>query len=162
MTITFFDTTDTVQWGLNNLTGLSCPSSSIPEYCSIGSGFGGSTTFSSAVNLYFNIYEPDGLTLSDTLQVNAAAGSNSITSTFQSDVDGVPLTPLAGATSIVEDGTVQTATSVALGGSFLGDEYVVRFQSDINESAVPEPRLIALLSLAALGMVFAARRRKLS
>jgi predicted Rdx family selenoprotein len=114
---------------------------------------------SPGINLSFNIFDPNGSTLSDTLQITSAAGSNEFLSTFQSDIEPGTLLPLLGGTSIVEDGTVQTAAIIALNGGFPGQNFIVRFQSDVD-AATPEPRFIGLLTLGMLGMAITAKRRR--
>jgi hypothetical protein len=152
-TITFLDLGDTVRWSFmpDSSNPQSCGVTPNPEFCSIGTSPFIGTPFS----LLFNIYEPNRVTLSDTLQVFNPVGSTGVFATFQSDIEGSTLVPLVNGTTIIEDGTVQTAASVPLGGT--GGTFTVRFQSDLDP--VPEPRFIGLLSLAMLGIVVAAKRR---
>ena len=95
--------------------------------------------------------------MSDTLQITGTAGTNEIDTNFQSDIEGVPLFPLAGGTMITETGAVLTAASFVLTGTDLG-QFKVSFQSDID--VVPEPGYIGLLTLGMLGMAMAAKRHR--
>jgi hypothetical protein len=128
----------------------------VAETCNASDGFVGFV--SPGVNLLFNIFDPNRTTLSDTLQITSLAGSNTFNSTFQSDIEPGTLLPLPGGTSIIEDGTVQQVAAIALNGPFAGQNFLVRFQSDLE--VVPEPGYIGLLTLGMLGMVIAAKRRR--
>src|SRR5262249_46375133 len=132
------------------------PFSCTVETCNANDGFVGFV--SPGIDLRFNIFDPDGVTLSDTLRIVSAAGSDTFNSTFISDVEGVPPVALVSATRVVEDGTVQTAATIPLNGPFAGLNFIVRFQSDAVESAVPEPSSIGLLALGLLGMAIVAKR----
>jgi hypothetical protein len=118
-------------------------------------------TLASDLNLGFNIYDPDRVTLSDTLLITGAAGSDQVLATFTSDVDGVPLTPIVAAstiTTIFEDGTVQKAVTLDVGGSLGNLTY--QFQSDVGDSvATPEPSSLLLLGTSLLGLCFLLRSR---
>ena len=102
ITLTFLDSTENVMVSLNGLT------SNCAENCSVIVQFPGFTN-PSTFALLFNIYDPGGVTLSDTLQITGTAGTNEIDTNFQSDIEGVPLFPLAGGTMITETGAVLTA-----------------------------------------------------
>jgi hypothetical protein len=79
---------------------------------------------------------------------------------FQSDDEGVTaFVPFGGATTIIEDGTVQTAATIPLTGTGQGN-LIIQFQSDIRP--FPELRSIGLLSLVVLGVALIAKRRALS
>src|SRR5580765_6216628 len=98
--LTFNDSTDTLTWVFDGLPPFSCTA----ETCVAIDTFTGFV--STGVDLRFNIFDPGGVTLSDTLRILAPAGSDTFTSTFISDVDGgPPLTALLGATTLIEDGT---------------------------------------------------------
>ena len=156
-TITFLDTADTVTLLVNGTGPFSCRSTT-PEFCTNTDAFPAGT-LSSLPAFSFNIYDPDGVTLSDTLQITtflSPEGAPNIRSTFQSDIEGVPLTPLPGGTKIIENGLVQTAATIPLGGSFTGTNYIVQFQSDV-EPTVPEPSSMGLLSLGLLGFAVVAK-----
>jgi len=92
------------------------------------------------VTANYNIYDQDGVTLSDTLTV--IAFSDAATVLFQSDNEGGPaLTPLVGATKVIETGQLQYVTlPAALSGKLL-----VGFRSDIETTSVPEPGSVLLL-----------------
>lgn len=113
---------------------------------------------SPGINLSLNIFDPDGVTLSDTLNIVSTAGTDEITLIFNSDIEGTPLTPLAGGTSLIETGALQTAASIPLTGTDFGN-LVVQFQSDI-ESPVPEPSALPLLSSVLLAVGLVARKRR--
>jgi len=156
--LTFLDTSDTLHYSISgSLAGGTftedCPTSLVPENCTTGLQFPPSVipVFNP---LLFNIYEPDGVTLSDTLQVFPATGA--IEAAFQSDVDGVPLLALVGGQRIIEDGTVQTAATIGFTGVLTGQSFIVQFQSDVE--AAPEPRLYAVV--LTLGMLVLATRRR--
>jgi hypothetical protein len=104
------------------------------------------------------ILDPDGLTLSDTLQITSAAGSDLFVSTFHSDIEGATLLPLPGGTPITEDGTVQKVATIALNGGFAGQNFNVQFQSDID--AVPEPASVLLLGTLLVGLAATVRRKQ--
>jgi hypothetical protein len=167
-TITFLDSTDTLKYSVNfggSTTINTCPPSATPELCAVLGLTFPPGTVAPGTQLLFNIYEPDGVTLSDTLDVTTSidAGGTpygNINAVFQSDVDGVPLAPLVGGTSIVEDGTVQTAATIPFTGGLAGQNFIVQFQSDID--AVPEPRWGVLVTLLVLGIALVAKRRRLS
>jgi len=128
----------------------------VAETCIARNGFTGYV--SPGINLLFNVFDPDGLTLSDTLQITSGTGSDFFVSTFQSDIEGGTLLPLPGGTSITEDGTVQRAATIALNGSFAGQNFNVNFQSDID--AVPEPASLLLLGTVLVGLAATVRRKQ--
>jgi len=146
--ITFLDSGLPVQLLFNGIGPLGCSPSGHPEVCSLSS----TGSFAPNLDLPYNIFEPGGLGLSDTLEITTDSTGGSITSTFVSTAGG-PLVPLSNATSLIEDGTVQTAASIQNGDSF----YNVLFKSTINVSTVPEPRWIGLLILGMLGLAARAR-----
>jgi hypothetical protein len=153
ITLTYLDSTDTLQFTVNGGSPTNC--GGVPESCLIENFFGGYTN-PSTFALLFNIYDPGGLVLSDTLQITGTAGTDEISTNFQSDIEGIPLVPLVGGRTMIETGAVQTAASIPLTSTSLGN-FVIQFQSDIDP--VPEPRYIGLLSLGMVGMALAARKR---
>jgi hypothetical protein len=152
-TLIFLDSTDTVQYTRNGVlqsNGPGCPGAE--NFACIVNDNGASPT--SDVDLSFNIFEQDGVTLSDTLQIIGRVGLG-VSSVFTSDTEGSTLPALAGGTSITENGDIQQAGTVPI----VGGSYIIEFQSDRAE--VPEPRLNVLLTLIVLGITLAAKRRKL-
>ena len=150
--LTFFDSTDMLTVGFQSLPPMSC---GVTETCNVSVGL--MAFVSPGVDLRFNIFDPNSVTLSDTLQIVSAAGTDAFVLTFKSDVEGVPLSPLLNAASVVEDGTVQTEATIPLNGGFAGQNFIVSVQSDV-ETAAPEPSSIQLLALGLLGMAIVAKR----
>jgi hypothetical protein len=148
-TTTFVDSTEAASIIFSGAT-LRCESA---ETCGISISPGGFV--SPGVDLSFNIFDQDGVTLSDTLQITSPAGSFFVDATFQSDIEGTPLASLPGGTKMIEDGTVQTAATVPTGTP--GGDLVFQFQSDVTE--VPEPATFTLLGVGALGLLSGRRRR---
>jgi len=95
---------------------------------------------SGVVTANYNIFDKDGVTLSDTMTV--IAFSNAVTVLFQSDTEGGPaLIALPGGTSLIETGQLQyVPLPSALSGKLL-----VGFQSDIETTSVAEPGSVLLL-----------------
>ena len=155
--LTFYDLTDTVTYSGSDGVPHDCVNAAHPEACTLGA----TTAPGSfpAVNDLFNIYGQDGVTLSDTLSITRPNpdGSQLIVA-FISDVEGTPLAPLAGGTSIIEDGTVQTADRIALTGPLAGQNFIVQFQSDVSD--VPEPASVGLLITVMAGCGIAVKRRR--
>ena len=148
--LTFFDNTETLQFVFGNDTPVACTL----ETCGFSVIFVG-VTFASPIDTKFNIYDQDGVTLSDTLEIFVGAGLNvELFTTFVSDAEGGPaLTPLPGGTKIIEDGTVQTAATIPLNGPFAGGNFVVQFQSDVDAVSAPEPSSLLQLGTGLLGLM---------
>ena len=94
---------------------------------------GGNLT--SDVDIKWNIYDPDGVTLSDTLSIVGKAGTNGLQIDFISDEwVGVPaLAVLPGGQFVIETGTWQTALdAIALSN---GDTFTFQFRS--SETPLP-------------------------
>ena len=109
-----------------------------------------------------NVFERDGITLSDTILLNFGADAlgSFFDITFTSDSEnGPPLTPLPAAFSTIENGILQGGPVVSwnFGGANQVTDLIL-FQSDID-SPIPEPSTFALV---ALGLMFATRARKLA
>jgi len=126
----------------------------ISEHCGITNTFG--SLPNPFINLFFNIYDQDGVTLSDTLGITNSPCTDCITTILDSDVEGTALVPIPGGTKIIEDGTLQTAATIPLTGTGMGN-FVVQFQSDVAE--VPEPSSITLLILVLIGVAVTAKQR---
>ena len=151
-TVTLLDSTDTVQYSIDGGAPVIC---GLNEICNFFVSREPDQIFAHPIT--FNIYDPDGVTISDTLQI-FEAGSN-VGIIFASDTEGVQLLPITGQT-IIEDGTVQTAGTMPLAD---GSNLIVQFQSDVEASAVPEPRWGVVLMLSVPGIAgLAVKRRKLS
>ena len=115
-------------------------------------------TVGQAYNFNFNIYEPGGLGLSDTLTLTLnvyAGGLFSATSTFVSDVEGIPLTPLGlglNTHTLVETGGLQYVDLTYNTGSGtlnFNPTMELGFQSD----AAPDGGVTAmLLGVALVGL----------
>jgi hypothetical protein len=109
------------------------------------------------VNFSTNIYDSDGVTLSDTWHIFGSAGSQFFSIPFLSDVEGGPaLQPLSGAQSIIENGDWQTAATFSVSN---GDTYIWQFRSDVEATTVPEPTTLTLFLLGLGGLCFARKHR---
>jgi hypothetical protein len=94
-------------------------------------------TLNSSFNVSYNIYDQDGVTLSDTLNLSGNAGDTFLTVSFISDTEIGLLVPLPGGRYIVEDGSLQGALDfTATEPSGAPDAYHWSFSSDVD---VPGP-----------------------
>ena len=114
-----------------------------------------SNTLTSSFDLRFNIYDADGVTLSDTWEIQGNQGDSRFFTPFHSDTEGVPLAPLPDATSLIETGGFQTVFEFDVSND---DHYTLQFVSD-EERVVPEPATLLLFGTS-LGMGALRRRLK--
>ena len=68
-------------------------------------------TLNSSFNVSFNIYDQDGVTLSDTLNLSGTQGDTFFNISFISDAEIGLLQPLPGGIFIMEDGSLQPVLS---------------------------------------------------
>jgi hypothetical protein len=121
-------------------------------------------TLSANTNNAYNIYEPDGVTLSDTFHSTGTQGGSSVTSTFLSDTEsslGSPLTPLINGTSLIETGDWQTVLTVSLldSSGAATSSLTVQFRSDV-ETPLPAALPLFATGLGTLGLLGWRRKRK--
>jgi hypothetical protein len=127
------------------------------EQYTSGYGLWNGATLLENIDVSLNIFDPDGVTLSDTWHLFGTAGNSSLNIPFFSDVEGGPALTLltaANAQSIIETGDWQTAARFTVSN---GDTYIWQFRSDM-EAAVPEPSTFALFGLGLVGLGFARKR----
>jgi hypothetical protein len=109
-----------------------------------------------AISFIANIMEPGGGPLSDGYLVSAASGATTISVSFASDGDPVPvIDPLPGGQSIIETGGLQTIGNATLSD---GSTLIFQFQSDL-ETPEPASMMLCGFGIAALTMSFARSRR---
>ena len=111
-----------------------------------------SATLPDNVSFAVNIFEPDQVTLSDTLSITGTTGDTLLTVNFFSDVDGgPPLTPLTGAISVVEtDSFIAAGKTLSVSN---GDTYTFQFLSSPSEVPLPAALPLFATGLAALGLL---------
>jgi PEP-CTERM motif len=153
--VTFNDLIDTVTVtdGTGGRIVSSCPGN---ETCAVVLfGPSGASSSSVAVLGSFLIAEPNANVRSDQIDFGPRPGfPNQVNIFFSSDMEGV--TPLACPCDVAEDGTVQTARTIAwfnaLGASIGSDD--IKFQSDISDVPEPSSGLLMVLGVALLGLTF--------
>ena len=168
--ITINDLTDSLS--VSGPGAYNCSVSNLNEICrsagSLDISFGIFGAGNPALGTYrFNIWSDAAHTqLSDTLQFFIGFSSGFVLGfqqmEFISDLDsGPPLTALTtggvlphNVVDIIENGTVQTALTLT---STVGDQFNVRFQSDVER--VPEPGTLLLVGTALVGLVSRSWRR---
>lgn len=119
-------------------------------------------------SLFFNIYDPGGVVLSDTLVISflgitpvVGNFNMSVDVTFVSDTEGVTLEPLVppfNGFNVIETGAFQSLESV-LAGTIPSSGFSLSVRSDVER--IPEPSTITMLGLALAGLA-AVRRRRVS
>jgi len=125
------------------------------------------------VHVNFNIFDPTGAELSDTLAmsiqgIQPGSGDNNnmvVDLTFLSDNESIPLVPLFGGITVNEvqggyvdlTSLIQTATAAGAGGVGTGlTDLHIRF----NSSDIPEPGTVSLVAVAGVFAGAAAWRRR--
>jgi len=113
-------------------------------------------TLDSSFDVSFNIYDPDGVTLSDTWHIFGTQGDTSFGTPFVSDTETTSVSSLSNAVSLVETGDLQTVFNfTARGGQ---DSYTLQFVSDVD--TVPEPGSILLLGTVISLTYLSIKRRR--
>lgn len=128
-----------------------------PETCMVPLG----VSFSSvSINLLFNIYEPDSVTLSDTLAITSP-GVGDVNFTWVSDLGGTPPIPLVGGTTIIENGTIQTLGTIPFTGGVGPGGRSIEFIS-FEPVSTPEPSSLQLLGIGLLALTAVTLRKQLA
>jgi hypothetical protein len=117
--------------------------------------------FANFINLsQVNIYEPGGVTLSDTYASFAGKGVSILPIHFNSDVEGgPPLTPGDNSVSLIENGDWQTVFSAPLMDSTgtIAGNVTVQFRSDV-ETPLPAALPLFATGLGLLSFIFVGSR----
>lgn len=175
-------TIDDLAEGLPLLTATGCgvlttvlAPESVNMHCEYIALFPGSTTVPRlppgvGTSLFFNIYDPGGVVLSDTLVISftgqaPVVGVNlnnmSVDLVFRSDTEGVALTPLVTTVNgfnVIETGAFQNLDPL-IEGTVPSSGFSLSFRSNVER--VPEPITISLVGLGLAGLGFS-RRKKVS
>lgn len=142
------------------LRGITSQDGTVVQNVAVGAQYtGGYTLFNSEslttnLNLAFNIFDGGG-NLLHTWAVTGSAGNTFFNTPFLNG-ELAALTPLAGGTAFIANGSIQTVGGFAAGR----DNYTLQFRTNaILDGAVPEPATWAMM-LIGFGAIGAAVRRQ--
>lgn len=122
-------------------------------------GLWNGATLNATFDNQFNYYDPDGTTLSDTIEVYGTAGDTFFNIVFKSSDFGGGISALADGGHFIEDGTFQPA--VYPGTVSNGDFYNIQMASfDSHDGGVPEPATWAMMLMGFFGLGATLRRRQ--
>jgi hypothetical protein len=159
------DLTDTVTT-THFINGIAQTQTTATESSSIFASFLGAPA--NITGGHYNIYDPDGVTLSDTysasigsfLNISTGVISTELRASFLSDGNGT-LTPVLFAQSLIETGDWQTVTTFSLldAAGAVADTVTVQFRSEV-ETPLPAALPLFATGLGALGLLGWRRKRK--
>ncbi|MDB5479645.1 MAG: hypothetical protein JWO83_698 [Caulobacteraceae bacterium] len=141
-------TGNTYKNGANLIQSVVFPNDEINAPYTLWSG----ATLLASFDNQFNYYEPDGVTLSDTVEISGTAGDTFFQVVFLSDPNS--LSPLPNGGVNLENGQFQPGVLAGIVSN--GDFYNLQIASDLE---VPEPATWAMMLLGAGLVGLVARRR---